>query len=65
MPLVRVEMLPGRSKEQKEALIKGITDVVVETLNTTAEGTTVIITETPAEHWARGGQTLAERMKVK
>ena len=55
MPIVRVEMWPGRTQAQKQELAKAITDVVVRIAKTTPEGTEVIFTEVPKEHWARAG----------
>ncbi len=43
MPEVIVELAEGRTLEQKRALVRGITQVVVETCNTTADQVTVII----------------------
>ena len=55
MPTVHVELFPGRTHEQKAELAKAITDVVVRIAKAAPEGTEVIFTEVPKEHWARAG----------
>lgn len=66
MPIVRVEMLPGRSDEQKAELVKAMTDAMVNIAKTpSGDSVHVIITETAGEHWAMGGEMLSERMKAR
>ena len=55
MPIVRVEMYPGRTHQQKAELARAITDAVVRIAKTTPEATMVIFTEVPKEHWAQAG----------
>jgi 4-oxalocrotonate tautomerase len=61
MPEVIIELAAGRSVDQKRALVKGITEVVVETCNTQAAEVTVIIHETPLTDKAKGGVLFADR----
>lgn len=56
MPLIRVEMFPGRTAEQKEALAAELTEAFVRTCGGNREGVWVIIDEVPRDHWAVGGQ---------
>ncbi len=66
MPIVRVEMLPGRSETQKSDLVKAMTDAMVNIAGTpSAESVHVIITETAGENWSMGGEMLSERMKAR
>jgi 4-oxalocrotonate tautomerase len=58
MPIVRVEILEGRSPAIKQALIARLTDAVVETLAVRPEQVRVLLYELPAEHWAVGGQSM-------
>lgn len=60
MPLVQISMLPGRSSEQKRALIAEVTEVVVRTCKVVPEQVQVMINEIPAEHWGTAGLSLAE-----
>ena len=55
MPIVRVEMWPGRTHEQKAALAKAITDVMVSIAKTTPEATIVVFEDVPKENWAEAG----------
>ena len=55
MPIVRVEMWPGRTHEQKAALAKAITDVMVNIAKTTPEATIVVFEDVPKENWAEAG----------
>ena len=56
MPVVVVEMWEGRTEQQKERLIRGISNVFKD-LGVPAEQTTVIIHDIPKSSWgARGEQ---------
>lgn len=56
MPVVIVKLYEGRTKEQKQAAAKAITDAVVETLKTTAEATQVIFEDVNKNDWAIAGK---------
>jgi 4-oxalocrotonate tautomerase len=53
-------MYPGRTPEQKSAVVAGITDVVVRELGVPPASVEVLLIEVPREHWAFGGN-LASR----
>ncbi len=55
MPIVRVEMYPRRTHEQKAALAKAITEAMVNIAETPAASVHVIIQDIPKDHWAQGG----------
>ena len=55
MPIVRVEMWPGRTHDQKANLAKAITDIVVKVAGTTPEATIVIFEDVDKTNWAQGG----------
>ncbi len=61
MPFINVKMLEGRTHEQKKALVKAITDAMVETCGAKADGTMVVIEDIPRDHWGRNGQLLSEQ----
>ena len=65
MPIVRIEMLPGRTQQQKDELIKAMTNAMATIAKTSTEAVHVIIVETAAEHWGMGGETIAARNKKK
>jgi len=57
MPIVRIELLQGRTPAKKDELIMRVTDAVVTTLGVNRNQVRVI--EVPPEHWAVAGQTKA------
>lgn len=59
MPMIEVKMFPGRSHEQKAALVDRLTHAFLETCGSpgqTPEGIWVVINEVPPENWAVGGE---------
>ncbi len=65
MPLVQISMLPGRSSEQKRALLAEVTEAVTRTCKVAPEQVRVLISEIPAEHWAVAGVSIAESVARK
>ena len=61
MPIVQVNMLAGRTVEQKRKLVAGITNAVTESLGVQAEQVRVMIHELSKDDYAIGGKTAAER----
>jgi len=55
MPIVRVEMWPGRTQAQKAELARVITEAVVTIAHTTPESTIVIFDDVVKENWAVAG----------
>ncbi|HLI88959.1 MAG TPA: 2-hydroxymuconate tautomerase [Ktedonobacteraceae bacterium] len=55
MPVVIVEMYEGRTLEQKRALVRAITDAMIEHAGARPDGLHVIIHEVARENWARAG----------
>ena len=60
MPIIRVEMVKGRSDEQKKALAKKLTEGFVESCGGNAEAIHVVITEVEKSDWAVGARMLSE-----
>ena len=56
MPIVRIEMLTGRSLAQKRELTRVITDAVANIAQARPEDTYVLFTEYSVESWAAGGK---------
>lgn len=48
-------MYPGRTDEQKKALIEELTDAFIRTAGGDRGGVWVMIDEVPREHWGVGG----------
>ncbi len=60
MPIVKVEMWPGRTQEQKAELARAITEAVVNIARTSADDTIVIFQDVARENWAKGGVMASE-----
>ena len=55
MPIVTIQMLEGRNRDQKRELIKTITRSVTDTLDIPSERVRVIIQEMPFDHYGISG----------
>jgi 4-oxalocrotonate tautomerase len=55
MPIVLINMLPGRNGKTKKALLKNVTAAVTSTLDVTPEAVRVIIHEIPFAHYGIAG----------
>lgn len=56
MPIIHVEMIEGRTIEQKRALVEKITEVVCECAKTTSDRVTVIINDIPKTNHGNNGK---------
>jgi 4-oxalocrotonate tautomerase len=63
MPEVTINLVAGRSSEQKKSLMSDITQAVMKNCNVPADAVVVQIVETPAADKMKGGQTFVERQK--
>jgi 4-oxalocrotonate tautomerase len=61
VPLVEITLAAGRSPTQLRALIHEVHEAVVHALSGDPANVRVLLRELPAEHWAAGDITLAER----
>lgn len=55
MPVINIRMTTGASQEQKDQLISGVTQLMVDVLNKNPENVHVIIEEIPPENWGVNG----------
>jgi 4-oxalocrotonate tautomerase len=60
MPTYHVEMLEGRTLEQKQKLVEAITRVSVEVLGGNPDSVDVLIVDVKRENWATGGKLWTE-----
>ena len=60
MPIVRIEMWPGRSHSQKAELAKAITEAMVNIAQTTPEAVIVVFEDVPKDNWAEAGIMASE-----
>ena len=64
MPFVNIRITDEQvTAEQKAALIKGVTQLLVDVLNKNPATTVVIIDEVNTDNWGIAGQTVTERRK--
>lgn len=61
MPIVQIDMLEGRSLEQKRKMVQEITDAIARNCNCSVDAVTIVIRESPREHIAKGGTLLSEK----
>lgn len=60
MPTYHVEMMEGRTAEQKKKLVAEITRVSVEILGGSPDSVDIIITDIQRGNWATGGKLWSE-----
>lgn len=65
MPIIEVNMLEGRSADDKERLIQAITDAVITAIGAPRESVRIILREMPVGHFAVGGQSFAAKAAAK
>ncbi|RME91548.1 MAG: 4-oxalocrotonate tautomerase family protein [Candidatus Hydrogenedentota bacterium] len=58
MPYVEVKVAGNLSKDQKEKISQGITNVLKDVAGKPPEATYVVIEEVSRENWAKGGKLL-------
>ena len=61
MPTYHIEMIEGRTIEQKRRLVQEITRITVEVLGGSPESVDILITDVKRENWATGGKLWTER----
>jgi 4-oxalocrotonate tautomerase len=64
MPVVTVQMWDGRTPTQKKALVKAITEAMVQHAGAKPDNLHVILQEVPRENWALAGVLGNERKDV-
>lgn len=64
MPYIKIEVTrEGVTKEQKQILIKGVTDLITRTLNKDPHLTHVVIQEIDLDDWGYAGEQVSELRK--
>jgi len=59
MPLVVVNMWPGRDDNAKRRIVEGITKVF-EKENVSRDAVTILLFEVPKNHWAEAGKLCSD-----
>ena len=60
MPVITIQMLEGRTAEQKREIVAAITDVMVKIGKARPDATTVIMYDVSKSNWAKAGKLLIE-----
>jgi 4-oxalocrotonate tautomerase len=60
MPIANIQILQGREPAMKAALIRSVTDAIVESLKVKPESVRVIVQEVDPAHWGIGGVSAKE-----
>ncbi|MCO4759758.1 MAG: 2-hydroxymuconate tautomerase family protein [Oceanospirillaceae bacterium] len=55
MPIVQVNMMAGRTDQQKEVMIRKVTDAVMDAISAPEQNVTVLINEIPKTEFGIGG----------
>ena len=63
MPIIQVEMLKGRTIEQKREMVEEITEVVTRTASCPKEAVKIIIREMEFENFSEGGVLRCDKQK--
>ena len=58
MPFIEVKVAGSLSKEQKQQIASGITDIMEKVANKPPSATYIVINEVLRENWAKSGQLL-------
>jgi 4-oxalocrotonate tautomerase len=61
MPIIRVEMFKGRTRDQKRALVRELTEAFNRTCGGTPESVHIVLTDIDKEDWGAAGILVADR----
>jgi 4-oxalocrotonate tautomerase len=61
MPIVQIDMIEGRTVEQKRELVKKVTEAICQTANCPAEAVTIVIREAAKQHIAKAGILMSDK----
>lgn len=61
MPIIQVHMIEGRTVDQKRALVAGVTDAVVKSLNVKPDDVRIILEEMARQDYAIAGVLHADK----
>jgi 4-oxalocrotonate tautomerase len=61
MPIVQIELLSGRSLDQKRALAEKVTGAICDSLDVKPEAVSIILREMDHEDFAKAGKLWADK----
>lgn len=65
MPIVQIELLKGRTIEQKRALVEKVTQAISETANCPKEAVRIILRDMEFENFAQAGVLKCDELSNK
>lgn len=65
MPYVRIEIMAGRSEDQKAELAAAVTEAMERIVGSTPASTFVVFEDVDPTNWAIGGELVSRRKKKK
>lgn len=63
MPIAQIHILEGRSDEQKETLIREVSEAIARSLDAPIASVRVILSEMPKSHFGIGGEPASKVRK--
>jgi len=61
MPIVQIHLLEGRSKEQKENLVRELTNVICQTVDVEPEQARIILSEMHRDNYSIAGTLISNK----
>jgi 4-oxalocrotonate tautomerase len=61
MPIIRIEMLAGRTVEQKRELVEVLTRETARIANSSPASIFVVIEDVAKDNWGAGGELLSDK----
>lgn len=65
MPIVNIQLIEGRSDDQKEALIQKVTNACVESIDCTPESVRILLSDVSTQHFGVAGESVARKRAAK
>jgi 4-oxalocrotonate tautomerase len=61
MPIVQIELLAGRTVDQKRALVAKVTDAICESLDVTPDKVSIILRDMEYHNYAKNGKLFSDK----
>ena len=65
MPTIRIELIEGRTVEQKRALAQALTETTCRVLGSSPGSVDIVFFDIPRHDWATGGELWLDKMAAK
>ncbi len=64
MPIIRVEMFKGRTRDQKRALVKELTAAFIRTCGGKPEGLQIVVSDVEKEDWGSDSEFAIDKCPI-